>query len=79
VKKNPQMLRDKEVNAMAKRRGSLVRKSEPISQERSTEELQERIRKLAYEFYELRGREEAGDLADWLKAESELTVKSDRQ
>ena len=64
---------------MAKRRGSLARQSEPLTPERFSEQLQDKIRKRAYELYELRGREEGADLADWLKAESELTVKSDRQ
>ena len=36
---------------------------------------QERIRRLAYDLYEKRGRVDGSDLDDWLRAESELTVK----
>ncbi len=39
----------------------------------SSEEVQEKVRQRAYEFYELRGRRDGGDLDDWLKAESEIT------
>src|SRR5688572_8916614 len=31
------------------------------------------ISRLAYHFYEVRGRQEGGDIADWLLAERELT------
>ena len=63
---------------MAKRRGSLVRKSEPI-RDLCTEDIQEKIRKRAYELYELRGGEEGRDVDDWLKAESEVTGNADRR
>jgi hypothetical protein len=36
---------------------------------------QERTRRRAYELYEQRGREDGGDLDDWLRAESELANK----
>jgi Protein of unknown function (DUF2934) len=39
----------------------------------SVEQLQELIRKRAYELYEQRGREEGHDLDDWIAAEFEVT------
>ena len=42
----------------------------PITQ--STSELQEQIRRRAYELYEQRGRDDGHELDDWLTAESEL-------
>lgn len=42
----------------------------------SPEMIQERIRHLAYELYEQRGREDGHDLDDWLKAESEAIGKA---
>jgi len=45
----------------------------------SPEQVQERIRQRAYELYERRGREDGRDFDDWLKAESEVTGKLDRQ
>jgi Protein of unknown function (DUF2934) len=39
----------------------------------SSEDVQEKVRQRAYEFYELRGRRDGSDLDDWLKAESEIT------
>lgn len=39
----------------------------------SPSELQERIRRRAYELYEQRGREVGHELDDWLQAESEVT------
>lgn len=36
------------------------------------EDIQEEIRRRAYELYELRGRENGHDLEDWLQAEFEL-------
>lgn len=38
----------------------------------ATPELQEEIRRRAYELYEQRGREGGRDLDDWLQAESEV-------
>jgi len=35
-------------------------------------DLQERIRRRAYELYEQRGKEDGHDLDDWLQAESEV-------
>lgn len=36
-------------------------------------DLQEQIRRRAYELYEQRGREDGRDFDDWLQAESEVT------
>ena len=35
-------------------------------------DIQEQVRRRAFELYELRGREDGHDLDDWLQAESEL-------
>ncbi len=39
---------------------------------KSTSEVQEKIRRRAYELYEERGRDDGHDLEDWLQAESEV-------
>ena len=39
----------------------------------SSSDLQEQIRRRAYELYEERGKDHGNDLADWLRAESEVT------
>jgi hypothetical protein len=39
----------------------------------SASELQEQIRRRAYELYEQRGRNDGHELDDWLQAESEMT------
>ena len=39
----------------------------------STSDLQEQIRRRAYELYEERGKDDGHELADWLQAESEVT------
>ena len=39
----------------------------------SASEVQEQIRRRAYELYEERGRADGRDLEDWLQAESEVT------
>jgi hypothetical protein len=39
----------------------------------STRDLQEQIRRRAYELYEERGKDGGHELADWLQAESEVT------
>jgi hypothetical protein len=38
-------------------------------------ELQEQIRRRAYELYEQRGRDDGRDLDDWLQAESDVTAE----
>jgi hypothetical protein len=54
--------------------------SDPIPNERESEvqspELEEQIRRRAYELYEQRGRTEGRDLDDWLQAQAELTGKA---
>ena len=42
---------------------------------KSASELQEQIRRRAYELYEQRGRDGGQEIGDWLQAESELTQK----
>ena len=44
----------------------------PIDTGLRTPELEEQIRRRAYDFYEQRGRQEGHDVDDWLQAESEL-------
>lgn len=51
------------------------RKGEKQVLAESPEQVREKIRKRAYEFFELRGKENGRDLDDWLKAESEVTGK----
>jgi len=41
----------------------------------STSDLQEQIRRRAYELYEQRGREDGHELDHWLRAESEVAQK----
>jgi Protein of unknown function (DUF2934) len=41
----------------------------------SASEVQEQIRRRAFELYEERGRTDGRDLEDWLQAESEVTQK----
>ena len=46
-----------------------------LGRQKTAEQIdQERIRLLAYNLYEKRGRVDGSDLDDWLTAESELTV-----
>ena len=49
-------------------------KSDPQTNQitRSTSELQEQIRRRAYELYDQRGRDDGHELDDWLQSESEL-------
>jgi hypothetical protein len=46
----------------------------PITE--SPRNIEERIRRRAYELYVARGREDGHDLDDWLRAESEITGKA---
>lgn len=46
------------------------RKGETQELAESAEQVREKIRKLAYEFFEFRGKRIGRDLDDWLKAES---------
>ncbi|MGO9573321.1 MAG: DUF2934 domain-containing protein [Terriglobales bacterium] len=45
---------------------------------KSTGELQEEIRRRAYELYEQRGRDDGHETDDWLQAESEVTQQKAR-
>ena len=53
---------------------SLLRATNPTTE--STSDLQEHIRRRAYELYEQRGRNGGHDLNDWLQAESEMTQQT---
>ncbi len=44
-------------------------------QTKSPVDLQEQVRRRAFELYEVRGREDGHDLDDWLQAELELVQK----
>jgi Protein of unknown function (DUF2934) len=44
----------------------------------STRDLQEQIRRRAYELYEERGKDYGHELADWLQAESEVTPRKSK-
>ncbi len=46
------------------------------STKESFEEVQEQIRRRAYELYEARGKGDGHDLEDWLLAEVEVTQKA---
>jgi hypothetical protein len=45
---------------------------------KSTGELQEQIRRRAYELYEQRGRDDGHETDDWLQAESDVTQQKTR-
>jgi hypothetical protein len=47
----------------------------PTQLTKSTPDLQEQIRRRAYELYEQRGRDDGQQLGDWLRAESEVAQK----
>jgi hypothetical protein len=48
----------------------------PFKSEVQTTELDERIRRRAYDLYEQRGRLDGHDMDDWLQAEAEMSGKS---
>lgn len=50
-----------------------IRSSTTQQTTESTSDLQEQIRRRAYELYEQRGREDGHELEDWLQAELEVT------
>ena len=52
---------------------TLVREEKPIP------DLEDEIRRRAYELYEQRGREDDHDLEDWFRAEGEVTQKRSRR
>jgi len=47
----------------------------PTQVRKSTPDLQEQIRRRAYELYEQRGRYDGHELDDWLQAKSEVAQK----
>ncbi len=49
------------------------RKPVAIASTKSPQELEEKIRRRAYELYEMRGRQGGHELDDWLRAEAEIT------
>jgi len=54
-------------------RPTAIPRQTPTQVTKSTPDLQEQIRRRAYELYEQRGRDDGHELDDWLQAESELT------
>jgi Protein of unknown function (DUF2934) len=46
-----------------------------VRQEKPVPNIEDGIRRRAYELYEQRGREDGRDVEDWLRAEEELTQK----
>ena len=67
--RRPPKVRSKQAGAALERRES----------EELPNQIREKIHQRAYELYELRGREDGCDFDDWLKAESEVAGKADRQ
>lgn len=55
------------------------RQAPTIAVMKSAPELEEQIRRRAYELYEQRGREDGHELDHWLRAESEVAQKRRRQ
>ena len=49
-----------------------------LRQERPAPELEDHIRRRAYELYEQRGREDGRDMEDWLRAEEEIKRRRTR-
>ena len=60
-----------------KKRHTAVRGRRQLAQ--SAEQVEEKIRRRAYELYEVGGKEGGHDLDDWLRAESEAGENADRQ
>ena len=52
-------------------------KKPPATVASEPQELENQIRQRAYELYEARGCEDGHDLDDWLRAEEEITAKSE--
>jgi oligoendopeptidase F len=60
----------------AKQHGhSLILTTQALAVEQSRD-LEEEIRRRAYELYAERGREDGHDFDDWLRAEAEITAKN---
>jgi hypothetical protein len=53
-----------------------LRVHQASAHEKTLPNLEEGIRRRAYERYELRGRQDGHDLDDWLQAEAEMTAKT---
>ena len=58
---------------MKPERTTATRQTPALAVMKSAPEVQEQIRRRAYELYEERGRYDGHDLEDWLQAESEMT------
>jgi Protein of unknown function (DUF2934) len=54
------------------------KRSEPASKILDPTQLEDQIRRRAYELYEARGREHGRDLEDWFRAEAEVTSRKAR-
>jgi len=54
------------------------RKRRPLTVVSDRKELEEQIRRRAYELYEAGGRQEGRELDDWLRAEEAITGKKAR-
>jgi len=50
-----------------------------VQRENPVPNVQDEIRRRAYELYEQRGREDGHDMDDWLRAEEEITQKRGRR
>jgi hypothetical protein len=50
-----------------------TKRTTPMLITEAPKNIEERIRRRAYELYVARGREDGHDLEDWLRAESEIT------
>jgi len=50
-----------------------------VQRENPVPNVEDEIRRRAYELYEQRGREDGHDVEDWLLAEEELTLKRGRR
>ena len=61
------LVKRKQVSSMSKQKNPVTRATAPQS-----ENLEEQIRRRAYELYEARGREDGHDLEDWRQAEAEI-------
>jgi hypothetical protein len=57
--------------------GSARQTSTTVAVMKSASELQEQIRRRAYELYEQRGSNDGHEVSDWLQAESELAPKEE--
>lgn len=61
--------------AQAKRTSQVT----PTRTNEPTRDLQDEIRRRAYELYEFRGRLDGHDMDDWLQSESEVMTKRKRE